>query len=271
MRRMRTLGVLVAVAAVVGSAGGAAHARMLGFEGTLTLDLVTLGPLSATGACGLDCAILNGSAGGDHLETLSIVKPGAITGAATVPLTGLFPILSVRGTVSLGTGAPLSGSGGGVLPVGGLVKVCLVFGGCGSFLPVPLTVNGTRGVGIGGLITVNGFAGSGLKVSLQGAPWTVQTAVIGSIPTPGGGVASVAAQGFRHGPTSETTSTAQVSGVVQLVTPIRIETSSQDLPVLAAFGVLRLHFVPEPGTFLLFGSGVIALGLGARRRARREA
>jgi hypothetical protein len=275
----KSLGVVV-VAIVLGAAGGA-DAKLLGFDGTLSIELGALGTLAETGACGVGCARLNGSADGDHLKTLAVTEPSVIAGPVTVPFDGFFPLVSARATLALGTGDLFTISDGGgslapggdVLPVGGKVRLC-VLAKCdspiGTAIPVPLTVNGTRGVGIGGLITVNGFADSGIKISVHGAPWTVKTALIPSIPTPDGLLfATVSAKGFAHGPASETSSTAQISGVVQLVTPVRVETSFPTAPLLPAFAVLRIHLVPEPGTFLLFGAGVIALGVAARRRAKQ--
>jgi hypothetical protein len=39
--------------------------------------------------------------------------------------------------------------------------------------------------------------------------------------------------------------------------------------VIALFGELTLHFVPEPGLMLLIGSGVAGLALLGRNRMRR--
>ncbi len=58
-----------------------------------------------------------------------------------------------------------------------------------------------------------------------------------------------------------------IGSVVQLVTPIRVGTTfigfSADL-----IGTLRIVLVPEPGTGLLLGAGVIALALVVRRLSR---
>jgi hypothetical protein len=123
-------------------------------------------------------------------------------------------------------------------------------------VPVPLTVGGTRGAGIGGLITVNTFGTAGLKFSVTGAPWTIGTTT----------VSNSVRSGFAHGPASGTTTTAKEGGVVQLVTPVRVTTtlaSGMDF-----IGILRVVLVPEPGTGLLLGAGVIALALAGRRKHR---
>ncbi len=66
--------------------------------------------------------------------------------------------------------------------------------------------------------------------------------------------------GFVHGPASLTSSTAQPSAVVQLVTASRVFTNlSAAFPELPITGVLTLHFVPEPGSFTLLALGVLGL------------
>ena len=78
--------------------------------------------------------------------------------------------------------------------------------------------------------------------------------------------------GFVHDPSSGTTSTAQPSGVVQLVTPSQVTTN---LPfgtsaTQSSAIVLRIQFIPEPGLILLLGSGVVGLALLGRSRAKRR-
>jgi len=80
-------------------------------------------------------------------------------------------------------------------------------------------------------------------------------------------VGGLTIMGFVHGPASGGAATAaQVSGVVQLVTPTLISTTIGSQAVLSSFGILNLHFsaVPEPGTLLLLTSGLALLLLGRR-------
>jgi len=243
---------------------GGASARVLGYEGTLTLDFIQHLPTVAfTGAA---VATVNGSAGRIPLSSLRLA--GGITGSTLVPLTDpdLAPLLFAwpRGTLGTGVLAPISGGGSPLtrneLPLGGDLRLCILFvPWCPSYLPVPLTVGGTRGAGIGGLITVNTFGTAGFKISIAGTPWT-----IGAIT-----VSNSVRSGFAHGPVSGTTTTAKEGGVVQLVTPVRVTTtlgSGMDF-----IGTLRIVLVPEPGTGLLFGAGVIALAAKVRRRLKRAA
>jgi hypothetical protein len=132
----------------------------------------------------------------------------------------------------------------------GTTKVCL-YGACGSEtnisnLVVPLDV-----VGAGGQVTVMGA----VALTVIGAPWTTGTAAIGTITLMGG--------------VAEASNTAAASGNVTLVTPIFISTNIGSFAVVPAFGILNLHFVPEPGTIVLVGSGIAGLVALGRNRARK--
>ena len=219
--------------------------------------------------------------------------------------------LILIGEGGTGTLAPVSGAIASttaltkrVIPAAGLSKICLLSTVCTDFLPLVLTqpttngarfqVNtatpnqltvgglqgkrigipgtGTKGAGIGGLITVGGE--SAIRISLEAAPWTVKTATAIDQTDDNTGAAAfhnVTKMGFAHGPVSGTTSTAQPSGVLQIVTPNQVRTnltlgSSVKVSVLTE---LLIHFIPEPGIFLLIGTGVVGLALMGRSRMRR--
>ena len=168
------------------------------------------------------------------------------------------------------------------MPVGGVVKICLLSTACTQFLPLvlnqPTTVNGvpgtgSKGVGVGGMVTAGGYGG--IRISLQAAPWTIKTATVLDQITPTGGppriITTWTAQGWAHAPASTTTSTVQLSGMVQLVTPNQVVTN-MDLgsnQVMGSFVILVIRFIPEPGLLLLLGSGVAGLALLGRRRMRQ--
>jgi hypothetical protein len=254
---------LAAMALGAGLAGGA-HARVLGYEGTLTLDFIQHLPTVAFTGGGV--ATVNGSAGRIPLSSLRLA--GGITGSTIVPLTdpdlAPFPNMSPRVTLGTGVLAPISGGGSPLtqneLPLGGDLRLCIFFlTPCVAWLPVPLTVGGTRGAGIGGLITVNTFGTTGIKLSITGTPWTIGATT----------VSNSVRSGFAHGPASGTTTTAKEGGVVQLVTPIRVTTGDFAGPdAIGIIGTLRVVLVPEPGTGLLLGVGVISLALAGRRKRR---
>jgi hypothetical protein len=268
MRRL--VSVLAAGAFLVGTAG-TASAELLRWEGTLTLDFVhpSYPPLSLTGG---GVATVNGSGSLGNLNSLRLA--GGITGTGRVFITdpAVAPLLSLRATVALGTGTlgPISGGGGAppltqsVLTLGEMVRLCINFLCGASFVPLPLTVDGTRGAGIGGLITVNGYGTP--SISVTGAPWTIGTAVVSTGATANGGPTATALRsGFAHGPTSGTTSTANLGGVVQLVTPIQFtSTMLPPLQRIGLFGELKIVLVPEPSTALLLGAGFAALALVGR-------
>ena len=160
-----------------------------------------------------------------------------------------------------------------------MAKICLLSTACSQYLNMPFTrpttVNGVPGtgitaVGVGGLITAGGYGG--IRISLEAAPWTIKTtSVVDQITTPTGGSRVFTTQtykGWAHAPASTTSSTAQPSGVVQLVTPGHI---TSNIPLgsndkLAGMYITVMRFIPEPGLLLLLGSGVVALGLLGWRR-----
>jgi hypothetical protein len=285
MRKLIQLG-LVAVVAL--GFAGPAGAALSNWEGTLILELGELPQLASSGG---GIATVNGSSGGipAHLDTIAVAASrGGITGTAMVPITD--PVVNQAGLVSVrvdatlqtGTLGPISGAvqsttvlSQNVLPVIGLAKVCLLSTVCTKFLPLDLTLNdGATGVGIGGTLT--GMSDV-FFVSVEAAPWTVKTGTsIDQITTPmtEDGLktfVTVTAKGFAHGPASLTTSTAQPSGVVQLISPMQVRTNiaQGSNAKVGLFGRMTIHFIPEPGMLLLLGSGVAGLVLLGRHRMRK--
>ncbi len=259
---MRKLLSILAAGALTLGVAGQAHAVALGFTGTFTLQVATL----LTSIPGTGTAIVNGSGAGGHLTGLNLAGGEFATMGFVLPVTdpAVSPIKGIQVTVMNGAGA-FAGSGGagfgGSMPLLGVAKVCL-FGACnasgapmttyspgspfpGANIGVPLTV-----IGVGGGAAVAAL----VNVTVIGAPWTTGTAAVGTITVMGG--------------VSPLSNTGAVSGNVTLVTPVFISTNIPASAVVPSFGFLNLHFVPEPGTLVLLGSGIA--GLVAFGRSRRS-
>jgi hypothetical protein len=289
MTTLRKLFVVFGAALLALGVSGSASANPLNWAGTSTL---LLGDFPPVGIPGGGVATVNGSGGLGHLDSLRLAASrGQINGTfaqfVTDPDTAGNSILKIEYdgiTGGTGTFAPISGVVGStfafltqnVMPVKGTVRLCLLTTDCNDFLEIILTqqtANGTIGVGVGGLLTVGGD--TPIKISIQGAPWTIKTATVVDHITTTNKVNQLfitkKLKGFAHGPASGTTTTAQPSGVVQLVSPAQVQTN---LPLgsnkkVSSGQILRIHFIPEPGLLLLLGSGVAGLAILGRRRLRK--
>jgi hypothetical protein len=259
------------VACLVIGVAGTARAATLDFTGTLSLrSAIYLPPFVIPGA-GTAQVTDDGS-----FHLLSLLLPGGIFGPInmSLPLTsgGTAPDslwLTLTGNLS-GSFGGISGGppGGGSMGLQGIAKLCFFQPGtCNAGIFVPLTPVGGAGFGIGGTRTVTGGIGGVIGLTLQDAPWTIGQPVT-TIHTPNSTISTPALPGgFAHGPASFTSSTAQPSGVLQLVTVSKVFTSlTSALPDFPMVGVLTLHFVPEPGTLLLVGSGVVGVAIFGRKK-----
>jgi hypothetical protein len=250
---------------------GSAGAATLAFTGTLELAIANKKDtaIELQGA-GLATVSITGA---NHLASLAL--PAGVFGPLTTSLPGTSWGGSTNSIIFTGVGnlagsfSGISGGppGGGTMGLSGLAKICLIFASCQySSVTIPLTpTTGVGGFGVGGLQV---FPGA-VAVSMLNAPWTVGQPVLtfhtanSTISTP------TLPGGFAHGPASLTSSTAQPSGALQLVTVSKVLTSLTSYGVFPVTGVLTLHFVPEPGTALLLGSAVAVLAVYGRRRQRR--
>jgi hypothetical protein len=292
---MRSLLVLFSTGLLALGLAGTAGAAALNWEGTWALDMGDFGEGSITGG---GVATVNSSAGAipNHLDTLRLAGSrgqvkGSFTNYVTDPETagqGIAAIIWEGAQGGTGTFAPISGGVASTgpltqnyVPTYGFVKICLLSTECTEYLGIPFTgpttVNGVpgtgiKGIGLGGMLTLGGYGG--IRFSLIYDPWTVKTAtLIDQITTPDGSriYTEQTYRGWAHAPASTTSSTAQPSGVIQLIAPEQVLTNlpmgSSDKIATAAMFVI--HFIPEPGLLLLLGSGVAGLALLGRKRMRR--
>jgi hypothetical protein len=263
----------------------------------LQIQFTNLGRVSASDT-GIGVATLNGSGGGAHLNAIQMADIPGLSINTVIPITD--PVVSNGGIVSVrltglrgnisgpagpggnpGLLSPVSGAiasnvnpgpgGLGTVPATGMVRICLLAAGCGTFLPLDIakTVNGVaQGIGVGGILTI-GQLGT-IRISVLGAPFTVKT-VTAFARTVNGAVATFTEKGFAHGPLSNTSSTAQVSGVLQAITTqhVTVVGVPGNSDISGLFGRVMVHFVPEPEMLLMLGSGAAVIGWLGRRRMRR--
>lgn len=246
MRTVRTF--LLATALVL--TAGAAHAATVSFTGQLSIRIATL-PSATVYSDGV--AFVNGSGGLGHLTALA-VPDGVFFGSHVVlPVTdpGASPIKGVQLTVANAAGGFGRNDPGrlvGRMPLRGFARACL-FGPCSGAvanISVPLSVVGREAIAT---------AAGPVNLTVIGSPWTTGTVAIDTI--------------TMRGAAYPASNTANLSGVLSLVTPVFVSTNIAAIGVVPTFVFATLHFVPEPTTLALLGAGVS--GLVAMRRSRRRA
>jgi len=276
---------------------GSASAKIMNTFTRISLQFTNLARAQASDT-GIGVSTLNASGTGAHLNTIALGN-GTLPGLSlntVLPVTD--PIVTNGGIVSvrltgvrggnvpgpqgaIGVLAPVSGAiasavnpplatGLGTVPSTGMVRICLLAIGCGTNLPLDVgkTVNGVaQGGGVGGILTI-GQLGT-IRISVLGAPYTVKT-VTAFNRTNNGAIQTFTERGFAHGPLSNTSSTAQTSGVLQVVSAQH--TSTVGVPgnsdISGQFSRILVHFIPEPGLLLLLGSGAAGIALLGRKRIK---
>jgi hypothetical protein len=264
----------------------AAGAALLEFESLTLIEFSNLGHAQAS-VEGSGVVQVNGAGGLGPLDSVTFITVNPAVLNTVIPITDpavTATVASVRITSARlrpdlqgNVLAPVSGVlqntvsqlTQSTLPFTGNVRICLFYAGCNSGhidLVLGATVNGqVIGPGVGG--TVAASSGT-IRVSLEGAPWTVRTVSV-SNRTVSSGITMFTLAGFAHGPLSLTSSAATPGGVVQFVTANQV--TATGIPRNDITGQIifhRLNFIPEPGLLLLLGSGALGVAALGWRRMR---
>ena len=274
----RLLFAMTAILLALGLAG-AAGAATLQYSGTVGSKLAA-NRIKISRSVSTGVATVNMSGGGGLLHTLRL--EGSKTGSNYNPVTdpdtsGTIKTIGVEGTRMTGTlgdfqNPPLTSN---MMLIKGFTRLCL-FQPCGQLgsinFDVPLSANGgSMGVGIGGVMTRGGIGS--IRISIEAAPWTLGSGTAVN-QTGKGNFKTVTVTGFIHEAGSGTgggSSTAVNSGVVQLITPMQVNTVgvNGNVTLQSLFTMLTIHFIPEPGVLLLLAAGLVGMGLLGRDRMRR--
>ncbi len=255
---MRRLFKFISVAGLALALAASANAGAL-VGGTLSFALGTLTPLTGTG-------VGPGSSAGPPGSAVTLGSPTAFAtvlalGASKITLapTAAAPLSALSASVVAPTGCSFTGAVvGATCALGGTVNALV---GGAPFLIVPLAGGPATGAGLGGRLAfgpygsyidfIAGWSAGAVGVTINGVQLTT-----GNVTTPGVGISTF---GYDN-------RNALGAGKVKLVAPGGLmSTLGGPFPLFIS---MTLTFVPEPGTLLLLGSGIVGLGLLGRKKQK---
>ncbi len=274
MRRLRALLLAAAFAAGGSSRAGASLLTPLnGIPGLASGNLgISIGALPPIGFPCTGCPVTLAVSSGPG----SFTEPAGLFGGTVMLPTGLFTgVALINGLTIAGlangtkfidpthavggqpTGIIRPGGGlGGYGPLSGaaLINVGFLFN-----LTVPLAVIGNTGA--------TTFAGvpAGIQITVLGTGWTTATVTLTGVTTGNPATNTVIHVGYDN-------RNAAHSGVVQLISPFKaITNAAGNLPGLATQTLFFIGHppIPEPGTLIFLGTGVVGLVLYGLRRSGR--
>ncbi|MBW2397398.1 MAG: PEP-CTERM sorting domain-containing protein, partial [Deltaproteobacteria bacterium] len=251
--QMRKLIQFFMVAGLAVALSASAQAGALG-SGSFSFSLATLpgitgggsGPGSSAGGAG-SVITLGGTPFGTGLTLVTLA------GTAAAPLSALKATLIAPTGCTFSAGGGGGGGFGGACGMGGTINALV---GTAPFLIVPASP-------LGGAARL-GFGPYGSYIDPQ--VWTTGVAfntingvimTTGNVTSPGGPIAMISGYDNR---------TAGGGGTIHLVAPAGLmSTLGGPFPLFVS---MTLNFVPEPGTLLLLGSGILGLGLLGRKKQK---
>jgi hypothetical protein len=278
------LGLVAAGALLFGSSANAALVTHSA-SATLTVAIQNIGTITASGTGTITVDTVTG---GVSVPALMVSAPSTLNFPVTTT-TAVVSVIAVAGIDNL-AGSFFSGNATANTP-DELCPPAMTPSGCivGGGLNGPMALSGTVSVRLPGNVVLPiplgaaliGQGGSTMVPPTTGGfffengLWTTGEARISFISSNTNTVFAIGQSVM----TTTTTSQALVatgtnnggltsgSGRITLVTPTYVSALGNQLPI---FGTFAIHVIPEPGTLLLLGSGIVGLALYGRSRRRNK-
>jgi hypothetical protein len=252
---MRKALVLLATLALAACLPSRASAALLPVQGTLSFAIGALGVVELSGSS-------SGTSNGPF--ALATLPAGALSlsSSVSVPIQPAAIGLS-KLTVMASPSSPAFNHAGSFAPGGlmgnnAIVQMFFTNGGAAGVIPLRYVGGGTT---MACVVPCQPLTILGARWTNLGASAADPTRTLMLMEAPAGIPVTLTVTAFDK-------RTAGGAGTLQLVAPALAKILGGNLGNLPLVGTLTLRFVPEPGTLLLLGSGVIALVAAGRRQAR---